>query len=510
MEIDSSEDEISREIRERIQLVYDPGLLKSAMTQLAAELGRHLDTVQHSRSRVLNWAPPEENIARAEQLARCGDASMNPREILARFESLVREALSRGHNLHDPRYVGHQVPAPVPFAGLFDAIGSITNQVMAVYEMGPWATAVELAMVKTLAEYLGWKEGTYAGYVTHGASLANLNALLAARNVCLENCWEHGLAGTGLNRPVLLVQADTHYSIARSAGILGLGTEQVIKVGLDKKRRMNGAELDQLLSSLRATQVPVVAVVACACSTPIGAFDPLSEIADLCEKHRIWLHVDAAHGGSALVSHRHRHLVRGLERADSLVWDAHKMLFVPALCAFLYFKSKLTSYSAFKQNAPYLFDPAEPGLADYDLGLRTVECTKRAAVYGLWGVWSMFGPRLFEDMVDVTFSLGQTFYRKLLESDDFEPLHEPQCNILVFRHLPESLRGLNQYEQGVFQRKLRRKVIESGEFYLVATNLNGIEALRVTLINPLTTPAHLDQLMETLRRVGAQLLAGGG
>ena len=492
--------------RERIRVAYDPELLRTAGQRLIQTLAEHLASVQASEGRVLNWASPRENIARAASLRDSASDSTDPTELVSRFERLVREMLARGQNLHDPRYVGHQVPASLPLAGLFDAVGSVTNQVMAVYEMGPWSTSVELAMVDKLASYLGWKEGDYAGFVTHGASLANLNALLVARNVALKNCWSAGLGDSSQQRPVVVVQGDIHYSIARAAGILGLGTQQVLKVGLDHRRRMNTEELDRVLSTCREQGRTVIAVVACACSTAIGAFDPLNEVADICERHQVWLHVDAAHGGSALLSPRHRHLVSGLERADSLVWDAHKMLFVPALCAFLYFKRKQDSYHAFEQDAPYLFDPSAPGMAEYDLGLRTVECTKRAAAFGLWGVWSLFGAQLFTDLVEVTFELAQILFQKLNAAPDFEPLHEPQCNIVAFRYVPADLQGESPALVSEFQRRLRRQVIESGEFYLVATNLNGVDALRVTLINPLTTPEHLDRLMETLRHAGQRIL----
>ncbi len=522
---------------DRIHLAYDPALLRTTGQRLVEQLASHLAAVEASSGNVLNWAAPRDNIARAGRIADEWDDTAGPEQLAARFESLVGEMLSRGHNLHDPRYVGHQVPAPIPLAGLFDAVGSVTNQVMAIYEMGPWATAVEQAMVSKLAGYLGWHEGDYAGIVTHGGTLANLNALLVARNVALGDCWEEGVAGGGevdgrglrvdgqqettresptltinsrpstFNPPVLVVQADAHYCIARAAGILGLGTKHVVKVSLDERRRMDVRVLDATLTDLKAKGHPIVAVVACACSTPIGAFDPLHAVADVCERHQVWLHVDAAHGGSALLSERHRHLVAGLERADSVVWDAHKMMFVPALCAFLFFKNKRHSYEAFRQNAPYLFDPSAPGLGEYDLGLRTFECTKRAAVYGLWGVWSLFGPQLFSDLIDVTFGLGRLFHEKLLAAPDFTPLHEPQCNIVTFRYVPAELSDATPERLGEFQRQLRRRVIESGEFYLVATTLNGADALRVTLINPLTTSEHLDQLLETLRRHGREMLA---
>jgi L-2,4-diaminobutyrate decarboxylase len=208
-----------------------------------------------------------------------------------------------------------------------------------------------------------------------------------------------------------------------------------------------------------------------------------------------------------LLSPRHRHLLAGLDRADSLIWDAHKMLFVPALCAFVFYRNKAHKFETFRQHAPYLFDPSAPGLAEYDSGLRTVECTKRAAAFGLWGLWSLFGPQLFADLVDVTFARGHELYEKLAAAPDFEPLHEPQCNIVVFRHVPAALRDAPPERLGRFQLEVRRRLIESGEFYIVSTNLDGVGALRVTVINPLTHTEHLDQLLEALRATGRQVLA---
>ena len=414
--------------------------------------------------------------------------------------------LARGHNLHHPHYVGHQVPPAVPLSGLFDALGSVTNQVMAIYEMGPWGVAVEHAMVGRLAEAIGWDPHQSAGVATHGGAAANLTALLAARNVKLGDAWEAGLHGSG-PAPVLVSQADAHYSMLRAAGIRGLGTRQWIKAELDDRRRMDPVKLDATLHRLASEGHPVIAVVACACATPIGAFDPLSAIADVCERHQVWLHVDAAHGGSALLSPKYRHLCAGLERADSVVWDAHKMLFVPALCAFTLYRNRANSYRAFHQEAQYLFDPSAPDLREFDGGLRTLECTKRTNTYGLWGLWSLFGPQLFADLVEVTFDLGSQFHALLTAAADFEVLHEPQCNIVVFRHIPASLQTASAEVLGAFQLRLRREVISSGEFYLVHNVMDGVPALRVTLINPLTTPGDLNQLMDTLRAHGERIAA---
>ena len=502
--------------RLRVRAAYDPQLVLEAGQRLAPLLADHLRRVQNSETVVLPWVDPRQNVDDARLQTPFPVASSapqpgavpvfpHPAEVAEHFARFAQTILDHGINLHDPRYIGHQVPPPIPLSGLFDAIGAVTNQPMAVYEMGPWATAAEQVMMNELARYIGWEGRDYGAILTHGASIANLTALLVARNVVLGESWEAGVSHEG-PAPVIVVQAEAHYCMARAAGVLGLGTHNVIKVPLDDRRRMDPAQLDPLLARLRQERRPIVAVVASACSTPIGAFDQLDPIADICERHGVWLHVDAAHGGAALLSPTHRHLLAGLERADSLTWDAHKMLFVPALCAFLFYKQKHHSYEAFKQNAPYLFDPADPGLADYDGGLRTLECTKRAAALGLWGVWSLFGPQLFTDLVDVTFATARQLYEKLEAASDFEALHEPQCNIVAFRHVPEALQGVSLECLSDFQRQLRRTVIESGEFYLVPTTHNGAAALRCTVMNPLTTAEHLDQLLDALRKHGQVIL----
>ncbi|MEE3371507.1 MAG: aminotransferase class I/II-fold pyridoxal phosphate-dependent enzyme [Planctomycetota bacterium] len=491
---------------ERIAQAFSPTNLRALGHRLIDLLSSHLAEIEASGARVLNWNEPAENIARASQILAAAPQDLpSPEALVERFEKLAGEILARGHNLHDPRYIGHQVPAPVPLAGLFDALGSITNQVMAIYEMGPWATSVERVMIARLGARIGWAEGAFDGLVTHGGSLGNMTALLTARNVSLGDAWEVGLSGRA-SQPVMLVHQDSHYSVARAAGVLGIGTEQVVRVGLDERRRMDPQKLDEALTELRARGVPIVAVSAAACATPIGAFDPLDQIAEVCQKHAVWLHVDAAHGGAVLLSRQHRHLLRGIDQVDSLVWDAHKMLFVPALCAFVFYRSADHGQATFRQEAAYLFDPSVPELATFDSGTATVECTKRAATYGLWGTWSLFGEQLFEDMVDVTFALTWRLYEQLQSEPDFEPLHEPQCNILAFRYVPPALRGAPEEEVGQFLLALRRELIRSGEFYIVQARIADRQALRVTIINPLTQASHLEGLVSAIRRTGENLL----
>ena len=462
------------------------------------ELTAHLASVLAGQGPVLNWDEPAENVRAA---ARIMNQQGDDEAVAGRFRRLLARILQSGQNLHHPGYIGHQVPASTPLAALFDAVGAVTNQVMATYEMGPWATAVDCAVVSALCEKIGWRPEIAGGILTSGGSLANLTALLTARNVSIPGCWETGIP----DDVVLVTHPDAHYSISRSGGILGTGTQQVIRAPLTEQRRIAPDRLDRQIGALKGDGRRIMAVVSCACATPIGAFDDLIAVADVCSKHEIWLHVDAAHGGSTLMSLRHRHKLNGIERADSVVWDAHKMLFVPALCAAVLYKRREHRFETFRQDAPYLFDPSDPGIAEYDSGISTIECTKRALGFGLWGVWSLFGEQLFEQIVDRTFERGHQLWQLLHDADDFEVLHEPECNIVVFRHIPARLAGACDEVLDRYQFELRTRLIRSGDFYIVQAMLNNRSTLRAVIMNPLTTEAHLRGLLKAIRQHGEQI-----
>ena len=484
-----------------INEVYGSDLFSELSQVWQKSVAEHLRQMLSGESPVLNWQDPANAVSTAESFLT-DDTAFRGGQRRRRFEELLAQMLASGQNLHNPRYIGHQVPASVPVAGLFDAVGSITNQPMAIYEMGPWATAVEHALVRSLCRKVGWDPDDSCGLLTHGGSLANLTALLTARNVALPGSWEDGVP----KNAVLIAQADAHYCVTRSAGILGLGTRQIVSAALDERRRMDPVRLDETIRACQVSGKKVVAVVAAACATPIGAFDPLNQIADVCGKYGVWLHVDAAHGGGVLMSATHRSLLNGIERADSVVWDAHKMLFVPALCAAVLYRNKVHRFAAFRQDAPYLFDPSSPGMAEYDNGTCTVECTKRSTGFGLWGLWSMFGEQVFEQMVDRTFALAACVHQLIDQCGDFESSHVPQCNIVVFRHIPTELKDASMEQQNRFLQHVRTRLIRSGEFYIVQTKLDGRVSLRLTVMNPTTQKEDLELLLIRIREIGQQVL----
>ncbi|MEJ2118284.1 MAG: pyridoxal-dependent decarboxylase, partial [Alphaproteobacteria bacterium] len=291
--------------------------------------------------------------------------------------------LSATTRLHHPAYMAHQVAIPHPLGAVAALVDAFTNNAMAIYEMGPAAATVEYAVINWMLGKAGWRpspmpgssaeDGDHGGgALTHGGSLANLTALAAARGRMAPDAWRKGNPGN----LVIVAPKGSHYSVTRAAGILGLGQDAVKEAPTDADGRLNPGKLGDFITGLQRQNSVILAVVANACSTAVGLYDPLRDVAEVCGDRGVWLHVDGAHGASALVSERHRSLLDGVEMADSLVWDAHKMLRTPTLCAAVLVRDHRDLDNAFQEEASYLFhEKDQPG---FDFIHRTVECTKAA------------------------------------------------------------------------------------------------------------------------------------
>jgi len=488
--------EDTQESQRRLAEAYAPERFFKDGQDTVRAMARFLARSQACSGSVLNWRAPRENIRLAASMLESGG---DP-------GTLVDEVLSRGQTIHDPRYMGHQVPPPLPLAALFEAVSSLSNQGMTVYEMGPWSSAVERVVIDKLGDQLGLQPG-FGGVVTSGGSLANLTALLVARNKAHGDIWQKGSFGAGGAQPVILASAESHYSIQRAAGILGVGTDHCVPLAADPRGKVDPEQLERQLARLRDERRPVLAVVASACSTRCGLYDPIEDISAVCEKFGVWLHVDAAHGGAAAFSPRYAHYLRGVERADSIVWDAHKMLFIPALSTYLFYKRSTDQYRAANQTASYLFDSNSERVEAYNTGLGTIECTKRAASLSLWGCWSVFGTQVFTDLVEATYGTARIFADLMKARPEFQLLHEPESNILVFRYVPRKLDGAPARMLCEFQKAVRKRLIESGEAYIVPATSDGQDVLRIVIMNPLTTVSHFEALAASLARHGDALLS---
>jgi L-2,4-diaminobutyrate decarboxylase len=217
----------------------------------------------------------------------------------------------------------------------------------------------------------------------------------------------------------------------------------------------------------------------------------------------VWFHVDGAHGASVLLSPKYKTLADGLELADSVIWDAHKMLFMPGLATALLFRQGSCGYEAFSQEASYLFGRHQ--YPEYDLGLRTIECTRPMIAWKLWLSFHLYGARGLGELVTHKLDLARAFAARLKSQPDFELLTDPMCNILCFRHLPEreAANTLSAEQLNDHQAKVRKRVLDSGKFFLVQTRIGEALYLRCTLMNAGATEEDLAGLIDLIRRCAA-------
>ena len=420
-------------------------------------------------------------------------------DVARRLSSLLLEDVNR---LAHPMYIGHQVSSPLPAAVWTEALISALNQSQAVREMSPSFTPLEHQVIAWMTDLVGWDEQA-GGTMTSGGTEATFAALLAARSRAVPDVWTNGL---GANPPVVVCGEHTHYAVSRAAGEMGLGLSRVITIP-SRALCLDTDALRERLTALRATGTRVMAVVATAGCTATGSFDDLEAVADLCDEFAddhgpLWLHVDAAHGGAAMLSPTHRHRVRGLVRARSLAWDPHKTLLLPLSAGMVLVRDQDDLTRAFAQEAPYLFSSGSDAQV-WDMGPRSFQCSRRADVLKLWVAIERYGSDNLARLYDRLCRMAQTLHGLLSARSDFTPLHEPMSNILCFAWTPP---GVAAADLDTLTTALRERYNRSGRGWITATTLDGRRVLRITVMNARTDETHLAKLVDGLVAEAAQLL----
>ncbi|WP_338875702.1 aminotransferase class I/II-fold pyridoxal phosphate-dependent enzyme [Spirosoma sp. SC4-14] len=463
---------------------YSPERFRQQAHTLVDLLADQLNQDERSNEPVLPYAEPDELLAYWQaDFQKPIDGDPLP---------VLTDIVKRSIHLHNPRYMGHQVAPPLPLAALTGVLTGLLNNGMAVYEMGMTANALERIVTQWMAEkmQLGPQAG---GLLTSGGTLANLTALLTARAVAVSNnVWEEGYAER--SRLAIMVSEEAHYCVDRAARIMGLGSDGIIKIPTNERFQLRTDLLETYLEQARANGLTVFAVVGCACSTSTGSYDDLMAIADFCEKHTLWFHADGAHGGAAVMSETYRPLIRGIERADSVVVDFHKMMMIPALVTAVLYRRELDSYRTFQQKAQYLWSDAT-AKDWFNSGKRVFECTKLMMSAKVYTVLRTYGEAIFTANVETLYRLASRFADQVRSRPEFELAVEPESNIVCFRYVGN---GHTADQLDTLNTQIRAKLLKEGRFYIVQTTLRGRVYLRVSLMNPLTTDTHLEELLDVI------------
>lgn len=455
-------------------------------------------------NKVLDFHLPHQLL---EMMDHCLHVDSEPRDleqILSDCKETLRYCVRTGH----PRFL-NQLSSGLDIIGLAgEWLIATVNTNMFTYEVAPVFTIMESEVLERMRNIIGWENGD--GIFSPGGAISNLYGVLTARHYACPDIKEKGLLG--IKQIVLFASEQSHFSICRAASILGIGTENLIKISCDDRGKMNVAELEtQVISVQKAGKLPFF-VNATVGTTILGAFDPLPEIADVCERHKLWLHVDGAWGGSILMSKKHRHLLDGIYRANSFTWNPHKLLGVPLQCSAFLLREKGHLQSCNAMHADYLFQKDKNYDISYDTGDKAIQCGRHNDIFKFWLMWRAKGEKGFGDHIDRMFELGE-YLRSLIKGrEGFKfVLEKGECTNVCFWYIPARLRDMPEgHEKNAELHKVASRIkasmLESGTLMVGYQPMGKLpNFFRVVISNPAVMPSDLDFLVNEIDRLG-QLL----
>ncbi|WP_007023455.1 pyridoxal phosphate-dependent decarboxylase family protein [Saccharomonospora iraqiensis] len=428
-----------------------------------------------------------------------------PREGLGVEPALAEmvQAFARGAaDPADPACVAHLHTPPLAVAVAADLVAAVLNSSLDSWDQGPSGTRVESEVVRTLADLIGYDPAAASGVITSGGTESNLTGLLLAREHGLLRTFGVPPTVTGIppqaqGRLRILCAETTHFSVARSAGVLGLGEDSVVRVPVDEHHRMAPQALRALLEEMRGRDELPIALIATAGTTDLGVIDPLPELADIAAEYDLWFHVDAAYGGGALFSERLAPLLAGIERADSVALDLHKLGWQPvAAGAFLVRRAE--TFEPMERRVAYL-NPAD----DEDAGFRSLlgrslRTTRRPDALKIAVTFRALGRDELGTLVDRCHDLAHHAADAVRAEPRFELYRDPVLTTVLFRYLPES------GDVDRVNAELRRTLLREGTAVVGRTELDGSVWLKLTLLNPNTTRGEIETLLADVLAAGAK------
>ncbi|UTT66257.1 aspartate aminotransferase family protein [Janibacter sp. CX7] len=395
---------------------------------------------------------------------------------------------------HHPSYVAHlNCPVALP-AVLAEGIISAVNTSVDTWDQSAGGTLVEQRLIRWTAGRIGFGE-TADGVFTSGGTQSNLQGLLLARGEAVRH------HGEGVqSRLRVLATEHSHFSVIKAARIMGLHPSAIIAVPTDETGGMSTAALAAELDGIRERGETAMAVVATAGTTDLGVIDPVAAIADLAADHGAWLHVDAAYGGGLLTSLRRRHLLDGIERADSVTVDFHKTFFQPVSSSAIVVRDGAT-LGHVTHHADYLNPRTAVTPNQVDKSLQT---TRRFDALKLWLTLRVTGADAVGEMFDEVIDRAHQVWEVLRDDERFEVAVEPVLSTVLMRYRPK---GVGVTDADSLNPRIRHALLDDGSVMVAGTTIDGRAWLKFTLLNPQTSLAHLRGIIETIAATGEALLA---
>jgi aromatic-L-amino-acid/L-tryptophan decarboxylase len=414
--------------------------------------------------------------------------------------SVIRDVVAHynRHSAH-PRLFGYVCSPGAPITAISHMIAAALNINATCWRSAPSAVEIEHVVVNWMKQMLGYASDA-AGLLVSGGSMANFAALAAARSAkAPADVVRDGMSAGA--RMCVYVSEESHFSVTKAAGMLGLGEANVRQIKTDEALRIDLADLERRVQQDRTAGHFPFCVVANAGTTATGAFDPLGDLADFAHRHNLWLHVDAAYGGFAALALSKRHLFARIAEADSVALDPHKWLYGPMGCGCVLYKDPETARAAFSHDAEITRPiglARDEAFAFWDYG---PELSRPFRALDLWVLIKYVGAAALAEAVESNIACAKYLEKLVSASDDFETLAPVELSIFCFRYKPTGFAGdLDALNEQILVRLQR-----DGGSYLSNARIRGRFALRGCVLNYRTTMDDMQRLLEDVRSAAAAI-----
>ncbi|WP_421175923.1 pyridoxal phosphate-dependent decarboxylase family protein [Metabacillus dongyingensis] len=416
------------------------------------------------------------------------------------FEKLTDITSNTIHVSHPLTAAHLHCPPMIPGLAA-EAVISGLNQSMDSWDQSGAATMVEQYVMNGLCGMFQLPDGD--GVMTSGGTQSNLMGLLLARERAALKFWGWNIKKQGLpkelHRLKILCSEAAHFSVQQAASILGLGEDSVVLVKADEKYRMCMKDLAACLYNLKENGELPFALIGTAGTTDFGSIDPLEEMSSLAKDYDLWFHADAAYGGGLVLTDTHKHKLAGLEKADSITVDFHKMFYQPISCGAFLVKNR-ESFSFIRHHADYL-NPIEDEEDDIpNLVFKSIQTTRRFDALKPFLSFQLVRKEEWAEMIDHTLLLAQKTYELLKKEREFSVYHQPELSTVVFRYIGTGILTHEKLNQLNYQ--IREILLKNGEVIMARTKVDGDACLKFTFLNPLTKMADVKKIIRRMKEIG--------
>jgi glutamate/tyrosine decarboxylase-like PLP-dependent enzyme len=425
------------------------------------------------------------NIPSNDQLTN--DLKLSEPTSIETLRNMMNSVRDHSVTTHSPYFMNQLFAGVLPQMLLAEDLISQTKTTMATFEASPTFSNIELEVIKSLGQIIGWNKGSTDGVGVPGGSAANFMAVHCARQKKFPEIKKTGMNGARLR---IFTSTEAHYSFKKACAALGLGTDNLITVPVNSKGCMSPEKLDALIAkSLSEGFIPLM-VNATAGTTVLGAFDPIDQLAIVCKKYDLWLHVDAAWGGPALFTEKSKYLTRGIELADSVTFDAHKLFGASLTCSFF-----LTQHQGLLLEAndvsggDYLFHSDDPNI---DRGKFSWQCGRRAEAVSFWTIWKSLGTKGLGDFVDRLTNIRDDILPWIETQPRLELVSEPTYLNICLRVKPPSSKINTPDWSKVVRESLKEKNLAMVNY---SSDSKG-SFLRLILAHPNMQTEHVKQILK--------------